>query len=250
VTIENCVFINNVNDSDRTDLPDAGGIGIISFYGTILLRNNIFYGNTGPDVGGAYIQNGADETVILTNNTFYDNEVTGESGYNSVLIEAYDTPVNLYNNIVWKEESNDRSELSVDNGQGVVNFYNNDIKSGFIAGNIVNTDNNISLNPLLENPGSGDFYLQAGSPCRNTGYNSAPGIPDKDFEGQPRIMESTVDMGADEYEELSPAKIPALNEWGMIAFILLAAFAAIGFMRKQNHHYYESWIVQQAQMIY
>lgn len=234
MTVENCIFRNNANVTDRTDLPDAGGIGIISFYGTILLRNNIFYGNTGPDVGGAYIQNGADETVILTNNTFYDNEVTGESGYNSAVIEAYDTPVNIYNNIMWSEESNDRDELSVDNEQGIVNFYNNDF-TATIFGTILNYDNNISLNPLLENPGSGDFHLQAGSPCRNTGYNNAPDIPDSDFEGQPRIMESTVDMGADEYEDLNPAKIPAMNEWGMIAFMALAAFVAIGFMKKQRN---------------
>jgi hypothetical protein len=236
VTVENCVFSNNTNNSDRIDLPDAGGIVILSRIGTVLLRNNVFYGNIGPDVGGAYIQNAADETIIITNNTFYGNEADDtENGCNSLTIEAYDTPVNIYNNILWNVPGPDSlTEFCVNNENGDVYIYNNDHNGYSSFGGNNYEGGNIILDPLFEDPEEGDFHLQAGSPCRNSGYNSAPDIPDSDFEGQPRIMEGNVDMGADEYEDLSPAKIPAMNEWGMIIFMALAAFIAIGFMKKQR----------------
>jgi hypothetical protein len=50
-----------------------------------------------------------------------------------------------------------------------------------------------------------DFHLQAGSPCRETGDNSAAGLLATDFEGDPRVFDAdengtaTVDMGADEW---------------------------------------------------
>ncbi|MHC4944911.1 MAG: right-handed parallel beta-helix repeat-containing protein, partial [Planctomycetota bacterium] len=44
-----------------------------------------------------------------------------------------------------------------------------------------------------------DFHIVNFSPCRNAGTNDAPGLPDKDFDGDDRILEGTVDIGADEF---------------------------------------------------
>jgi len=59
---------------------------------------------------------------------------------------------------------------------------------------------NIDANPLFADPNFGDFHLTWDSPCRNTGDNSSVG-PESlyDFEGDPRIADTTVDMGADEF---------------------------------------------------
>jgi len=58
----------------------------------------------------------------------------------------------------------------------------------------------ISEDPLLVDPSDDDFHLTYDSPCRNTGYKS--GIPPEllyDFEGDPRISDDAVEIGADEF---------------------------------------------------
>jgi hypothetical protein len=58
---------------------------------------------------------------------------------------------------------------------------------------------NISLPPLWVNPDIGDFRLQPGSPCIDAGSGNVPGLPAADFDGNPRVVGGSVDMGAFEY---------------------------------------------------
>jgi PKD repeat protein len=60
---------------------------------------------------------------------------------------------------------------------------------------------NISLPPLFVNPATGDFHLQASSPCINAG-NNASAAAGPDLDGLTRIVGGTVDMGA--YELQTP----------------------------------------------
>ena len=56
----------------------------------------------------------------------------------------------------------------------------------------------IDADPLFVNAVSGDLHLTHTSPCKDTGDNTA--ITELyDFESDPRIAYSTVDMGADEF---------------------------------------------------
>ncbi len=55
----------------------------------------------------------------------------------------------------------------------------------------------IYQDPLFTDPDNGDFTLQAGSPCINTGTGSDSDVPSTDIDGTTR--DSSVDMGAYEY---------------------------------------------------
>jgi len=58
----------------------------------------------------------------------------------------------------------------------------------------------IDADPLFVEASRGDCHIAHGSPCRDSGNNSAlPWYLDLDCEGDPRIAEGCVDMGADEF---------------------------------------------------
>ena len=61
---------------------------------------------------------------------------------------------------------------------------------------------NISSDPLLVAPSSGNLHLQSGSPCINAGLNDYAGGT-VDLDGYARIMSSTVDMGCYEFFAVS-----------------------------------------------
>ncbi len=58
---------------------------------------------------------------------------------------------------------------------------------------------NITNAPLFVNPAGGDLRLQSNSPCINSGFHSFVSEP-TDLDGNPRIVSSTVDIGAYEYQ--------------------------------------------------
>ncbi len=67
------------------------------------------------------------------------------------------------------------------------------------------SDGNITNAPLFIDANNGNYRLSAGSPCINAGHNSmAPtNITPRDLDGNLRIWDGTVDMGAYEYGSLS-----------------------------------------------
>jgi len=67
------------------------------------------------------------------------------------------------------------------------------------------TDGNISADPLFTDPAQGDYHLQQGSPSIDACDNMAFNLPDKDLDGDPRILDgdgngtAIIDMGVDEF---------------------------------------------------
>jgi len=180
----------------------------------VVLTNNIIAGNTlaggdGPTMcgGGAYVQSSGplySGDITLTNNT-----ITGNTDSSSALVvggvhfNARET-CNIYNNIIW---GNNGWDIDIGQQALVTNGYNNNYTNMSYppTNSWTNSAGNIDEDPLFVDPTNADYHLQEDSPCIDTGTNSAPELPVKDFEGDPRTLDgdmngtSTVDMGADEY---------------------------------------------------
>src|SRR5262249_12983922 len=58
---------------------------------------------------------------------------------------------------------------------------------------------NISIDPGFVSPASGNYSLQANSPCIDTADDTVPGLPAVDLAGGPRIIGANLDMGAYEF---------------------------------------------------
>lgn len=143
-------------------------------------------------------------TVTLTNNTITGNSAETGGYHNS------DT-VHIYNNIIYNNTAvSDGNDLSIENDgnndflPSLVNLYNNDFDQSASGIHIqisfsIDPSNLDNLDPLFVNAASGDYHLIGSSPCIDAGDNSAPALPETDKDGQPRIMDGIVDMGAYEY---------------------------------------------------
>ena len=224
LTITGNTFSSNAGNS-------GSGLWAGSDSGTVLLTGNVFSDNSASNAGsGAYVYS-TSGAVTLVNNAFGSNAARSGSGAwagsfsgtvtitnNTVNSNAADwygagffvwkgdegTTVNIYNNITWGNSAQQSGgdiyvfdDGDLDGTGATVYLYNNDYGDLFVQdGDNLFQGNNIHLDPLLTT----DFHLQDGSPAIDAGDNNAPALPATDFEGDPRIINGTVDMGADEYK--------------------------------------------------
>jgi hypothetical protein len=180
--------------------------------GDVIMTNNIFSSNTANQWygGGAMVQSRSDSgvpgSVFIINNSITGNQVN-QFGYGGgIYLAMFGGTFNVYNNIIWGNSApweNGKDINLSEYDASVANGYYNDYSS--ILGSWTNSGNNIDEDPLFVNSTNSDFHLRITSPCIDAGADSAPEIPDKDFEGKSRFSDgdrdgmATVDMGADEY---------------------------------------------------
>ena len=169
--------------------------GIFSTSEACKLVNNIISGNvksmSSGDANGACAVFGS--AIHLINNTITKNNVSGEDG-----LRIYGRTVYMYNNIIWGNIGNDLYNECNTNDSTYA--YNNII--GIISGLtfFMENENNVDEDPLLTD----DYHLLPNSPCIDTGNNSTPELPSNDFEGDARIIGSSPDIGADEFNPSAP----------------------------------------------
>jgi|Deesub1362A_J573_1020465.scaffolds.fasta_scaffold00134_2 hypothetical protein len=207
------MYANIFIENNRFVRNGVEGLGMdIGPYGEVFLVNNIFSQNGYGRYYLGILINGNESTINIINNIIWGHHRRqGCAGLYASLYGGID--LNLYNNIFWDNSSDDgANDVAVYTYHDHINIYNNIFSCDDFSGSsnclmiedisFYSYGDNISADPLLVDPSNGDFHLQAGSPAIDAGYNDAPGLPSTDFEGDPRIINGTVDIGADEYSDL------------------------------------------------
>jgi hypothetical protein len=158
--------------------------------------NNIIIGNSADDQGGGIYC--GDSSPDIINNTIIRNWATWGGGIYSGGDDSFPTVINT---ILWMDSP---QEIYLHAGGSVAVTYCC-VRGGWTGAGNINAD------PLFVDAAEADYHLQVGSPCVDTGNNSAIG-PSLvvDLEQNPRIENGIVDMGAYEFGiTLAP---PTLSE--------------------------------------
>lgn len=167
-------IISNNTISGNNAEWNGGGVHCY-YYSSPIFSNNTFSGNTAINYGGGISCNWH-SSPIVTNIILWDNNAsTGKE----IGVGQASRPSTL--TISYSDVDGDQSSCYVDPGS-TLNWG-----SGMI-----------DADPLFVDSPAGDFHLTWNSPCRNAGDNAAAAEP-FDFEGDPRTVLGTVDMGADEF---------------------------------------------------
>ncbi|HEY1021556.1 MAG TPA: choice-of-anchor Q domain-containing protein, partial [Flavisolibacter sp.] len=193
-------FISNIS------VQHGGG-----FYsgGSPKLSNVVFSGNkvTGANTngygGGMYHHSG---TSSLVNVTFSNNSTAHTAISGGGFYYRASGATGIYNSIFWGNTNGSGPE-QLNTGTGIT-IANSIVEGGYASGTSI-----LIGDPLFEDAVNHVLHLKSGSPAIGTGDNaSVSAIVDRD--GEPRIYDSTVDLGAYENQggasiKITPASFPA-----------------------------------------
>ncbi len=174
-------FTNNVFSGNSTVNPlSVGFAGAISILGgTNTIRNNTFYENSAPQGGALYINN---STNTIINSIFWNNK---QAGNNNVLGADIKNGTGA-SNTVTRCLTQQNSQYS--SGTGMINNQNP---------LFVNVNDLAGADGIHRSVDDG-LALLFNSPAINMGANA--GVTVTDITGAPRIVNTTVDMGAYELQ--------------------------------------------------
>jgi len=221
-TISNCIIADNATGAR------GGGIGF-ERADNVSLTNCTITNNFSWAGGGVYC---GDASPNIINCTITDNEAGEGAGIycrrsnpsinNSTVarnwgwwygggIYCYISSATITNSIVWGNEGRHGPQLYLAEGGKAALGYT-DVQGGWEG------QGNIDADPCFVRPGywdangtpdypfddfwvpGDDYHLLAGSPCINAGDPNYPhDLNETDIDGQPRVWDGRVDMGADEF---------------------------------------------------
>ncbi len=221
--------------SNNTWPSGGGGIALFAAGGP-LIQNNVITGNSGGSDGGGLIMfNNASPQIIgnvfshntassggglfwlipqsspgilLLNNTITNNSATQGS---AIFASGFTSEASLQNNVIIGQTGVDA--VFCDNFSSTTpGFTANDVfvasavPYGGICSDQTGVKGNISTDPLLVDAAVDNFHLLSASPAIDAGNNTARvALPATDIDGNPRVFNKTVDMGAFEFQGATTA---------------------------------------------
>jgi len=184
--ITNCIFIDNIASG-------YGGGMYNRINSSPIVANCIFYGNqiTQYDGSGGGIGNYRSSPDIINctfsgNSALYNGTGGGMDNYDNC------SPI-VTNCIFW-------ANYAQGDGNEIYNYSSNptvsycDVQGGWPGGTNINCD------PCFVDADANNYHLDVNSSCIDAGdpdFNPNP--PETDIDGEPRMVNGRVDMGADEY---------------------------------------------------
>ncbi len=189
-TFRNLIITRNVAE-------DFGGGMYNAFGGSPTLVNIAFLNNEAKDGGAIANDNNSSPTII--NTTMNGNSATGSGG---AIDNAAASNPTIINTILWGNTAPTGPQIHNDGISNPVISYS-DIQGsggsggGWDTGLGVDGGNNIDLDPSFVDAPNGNVRVTPSSPTISAGDNSAlPADVTRDLDGNPRIVDVTVDMGA------------------------------------------------------
>ncbi len=185
-------------------IEGSGYDGIHCNASTAIIKNNWICGNDGHSSNGLRLY-AVDSLAVIRNNTFANNNEYG-------IMRSGGVEPNISNCIIWG------------NVKGNLDGTFGDVTYSCIQDCDYAADphmHNICADPCFVDDENGDYHLDPNSPCINTGDPNADYNGETDIDGEFRVVNGRVDMGADEYP--SPADF---NDDGIVNFFDYAPFAA------------------------
>lgn len=174
-TLRNCMFLGNT--------VEYRGGGVSCDHSSDPILENCVIADNYADYNGSGVYLDHASRPIFVNCT-----ITKNRGGGLGLHANNDSGVTIVNSIIWGNES--AAMVVATEPLAIVSY--SDIAGGWIG------VGNFSIDPLLVDPGKGDYHLSPSSPCISVGDDDTPFLPLEDFEGQLRIQHCRVDVGADE----------------------------------------------------
>jgi len=186
--VTNCAFGGNSANW-------SGGAVCFDYYSSPTVTNCLFYANSASDDGGALCCDTSIATIA--NCTFSGNSADGNGG---ALEVSMDSQLTVDNSILWQNScSYSGDEVYVETlGIVVLDHCCVDKAAGGYGGNGTLIDSDcIYQDPQFVDAANGDYHLKDTSPCIDAGDNSlvTEGVA-TDLDGNPRIVNGTVDIGA------------------------------------------------------
>ncbi len=181
--VTDCEFIVNSATSD--------GGGMYNWDSSPAVTNSNFLGNSAAAYAGG-MGNWADDGTCapaVTNCTFAGNTATTAGGG----MGNWESSPIVTNCILWGDTPN---EVASHLGAPVITYCDVELGTGesWFGTGCIDED------PLFYNPAIGDVRLTGSSPCIDAGDDTAiPAGITQDINGDPRIVDTAVDMGADEF---------------------------------------------------